>query len=565
MFYSFGLSCQDKLTLNSTEYLSVLTFAFCKGNKVPKSTDQSDPNNSRKVKSSTNKYANSRPIDLNWDSQHPSVENLVEELKAELFDNGMYERIPNSRELKRVHNHIKILLLDLYLAYLSDPTLYLGYSRTKGDYKLDGKYNYQCISYSIFIKRVVDGLYTLNYIEGKIGFHDDPNEYGWQSRMKATEELIQKFSAYNLTREMISRNKKEEIIILRDKLRVKVKTKKGIRSKNVKIDIPYRNTRKVKQLRKNLRYINDVLEKTFIGLYIPDNEFEELRNKLRYSEDREPINFSNKRLRRIFNNRSWEQGGRFYGGWWQLIPKEYRKFIRVSRDEFGSRPKALCVEYDYNAQHARMLYAKVGIDCGDKDPYEIEGFDEGVRKILKRAFNIIVNTKSEKRAIRSLNDRIEEDEWILPSGISGAEDIVRLIIENHQPIKDLLFSTAGPNLQYLDSKIAEKIMLKMFKRGAIVLPVHDSFLVSISWEVDIKPVMERIFFEEVGVHCPALRKETMYEANNRINPPENIEDSLEANNLLSNGFQRKMNKEYSDYSIYYSMENAYRSTFGLNP
>ena len=32
---------------------------------------------------------------------------------------------------------------------------------------------------------------------------------------------------------------------------------------------------------------------------------------------------------RVFNNGSWRQGGRFYGGFWQGIPSAYRKYIRI--------------------------------------------------------------------------------------------------------------------------------------------------------------------------------------------------------------------------------------------
>ncbi|MEM7400800.1 MAG: hypothetical protein AAF304_02485, partial [Pseudomonadota bacterium] len=137
-----------------------------------------------------NKYENSRPIDFNWDSEHPNVKNLVLALQEELFDSGMYERMPNSKVLQRIRNHIKYLILDLFLAYCADEEMYLGYSRTRDRYNQDERYNYQCISYSIFVRRIVDGLLELNYLDGALGFRNVDNSNGFQSRMRPTKRLI---------------------------------------------------------------------------------------------------------------------------------------------------------------------------------------------------------------------------------------------------------------------------------------------------------------------------------------------------------------------------------------
>lgn len=51
-------------------------------------------------------------------------------------------------------------------------------------------------------------------------------------------------------------------------------------------------------------------------------------------EDETPrgsIDFTAKSLRRIFNNGSFTEGGRLYGGWWQGIPRDYRWHVRINR------------------------------------------------------------------------------------------------------------------------------------------------------------------------------------------------------------------------------------------
>ena len=41
------------------------------------------------------------------------------------------------------------------------------------------------------------------------------------------------------------------------------------------------------------------------------------------------VSHHDKFVRRIFNNSSFADGGRFYGGWWQRIDGEHRKNIRM--------------------------------------------------------------------------------------------------------------------------------------------------------------------------------------------------------------------------------------------
>ena len=39
--------------------------------------------------------------------------------------------------------------------------------------------------------------------------------------------------------------------------------------------------------------------------------------------------YQERTVRRIFNNGSFEEGGRFYGGWWERVPSRYRPQITI--------------------------------------------------------------------------------------------------------------------------------------------------------------------------------------------------------------------------------------------
>ena len=68
-------------------------------------------------------------------------------------------------------------------------------------------------------------------------------------------------------------------------------------------------------------------------------------------------------MRRIFNNGSWEQGGRFYGGWWQGIGKDLRHDIMID-----NKPT---IEIDFKAMHAALLFAATN-QQSEFDPYSLE-------------------------------------------------------------------------------------------------------------------------------------------------------------------------------------------------
>ena len=78
------------------------------------------------------------------------------------------------------------------------------------------------------------------------------------------------------------------------------------------------------------------------------------------------ISHHDKFVRRVFNNSTFDEGGRFYDGWWQRIDGKIRKDIRINN--------IATVEIDYSAIHVIMLYALMGIDYWSnftKDPYDI--------------------------------------------------------------------------------------------------------------------------------------------------------------------------------------------------
>ena len=94
------------------------------------------------------------------------------------------------------------------------------------------------------------------------------------------------------------------------------------------------------KMRENLDLINKNMLRHWYDLYIADETYDLLlkeiaqrRRRSKTEEERQkndPINLSNRTLRRVFNRDSFEMGGRFYGGWWQNIPSAYRSVITIN-------------------------------------------------------------------------------------------------------------------------------------------------------------------------------------------------------------------------------------------
>jgi hypothetical protein len=222
-------------------------------------------------------------------------------------------------------------------------------------------------------------------------------------------------------------------------------------------------------------------------------------------EGKAGIDYNRKRLHRVFLDRRPDRGGRFYGPWYQGIPKEYRERILIN----GS---PVC-EPDFSGYHPRMLYAKLGLSFPG-DPYRLEGYPdtEGMRSFLKPLLLMIVNSRSEMSAIRAMRQKLRDEvakdkRWgrkslPLPVEIDSKEqyrEVMSKLMELHKPIERFFFSDMSTELQFLDSQIAEAVMLYFAHYYNIsVLPVHDSFIVDFRFADQVEEFMSQLAEQHLG-------------------------------------------------------------------
>lgn len=268
-----------------------------------------------------------------------------------------------------------------------------------------------------------------------------------------------------------------------------------------------------------------------------------------YFVDNLELIFRNKTFNRVFNE-DFDHGGRFFSALIQQIPKYMRDRLTINGNK--------TVELDYSAQHLRMLYQQIGIDYRD-DPYgalidksdvtsnyiddiikitpnadeiklttaktglypNIEVFTKfrrfknmSERAKYKVAQLILINAtekpdkkpdkkgkkmSAEEVAIRAVMNKL------IDSGVANVkqkvvEDIINRFKKVHEPIVDFLFSGIASELQNLDSKIMNEILVTLARKGIPALSYHDSIRVEEQHEDVLRGLMMEVYKKHVGFY-----------------------------------------------------------------
>lgn len=421
-----------------------------------------------------------RPFDVHKWSDYPEVNKAVNALFDDL--KGDPEFTGNDNLQKK---HVKVVVLDLYAAWLADQDCYISLSRDANSYKRDSRYNR--IKISFITVAVVDALKRSGYIEVQPGYYDSETKTGKQSRIRATDKLIALIKdEYKVPKAAIQKHPNTECIILRD---------------SDKNDIAYTDTAETNRMRKKLKAYNDLLNRTKIEIPDPEDFYV-------LGIDREAkylINEPGYFVRRIFNNSSWRDGGRFHGGWWQQIPGKIRRTIHLNDGKEG------CSEVDYSGLHIVLLYGMEDIDYwkeDGEDPYKLAGYEESerLRQLLKIVLLIAINAKDKATAVNAIKKEINfnnhEYGWSKSVGID-IEELIDAFASRHQRIAKYLFSGQGIKLQHIDSRIAEKVIEHFTAKDIPVLCVHDSFLIDPLHENELITLMVKSFKEIVRNITPS--------------------------------------------------------------
>jgi hypothetical protein len=478
---------------------------------------------------------NASPLEFGLHSNAPEVQSLLSAVSARCSGPHLVRgKIRKVRE-DLVSKAVEFFVLNFLWVRVSHPTRLLAIPQRKASGKAD-RYNRAPFSsyYALIAMARLEkaGLIEME-AEGTFDRERTPvkrkgktRRQGFDSRWRGKTEF------YSLAREsgvmastMIIPRKARRLVELRDK---KDPDQPDKRPKV--LEWPKDQKADKERMETNLRLINDKLRQSFIGLNVPDATLDAIQDRLVHEyEERRFINFGDKSLRRIFHDGDTHLGGRFYGGWWQSIPSEYRKHITVAAP-FGY--PTYTHELDYSEMQPRMVYGMIGKPLRkDESPYAIYSTKEmnaAYRDVIKITFLAMLNATDEQAAVGAAQSNIVTDfyaplpadaprdrgmEQILPKGCPPLKTVVADILAAHPLIRAKFFNPQiGKQLMYWDSQIIEAVMLEVIhKSGAIPLPIHDSIRVRKGYEDEVRDFMEKEFTElfrrEFGVAAECNTKQ----------------------------------------------------------
>jgi len=238
---------------------------------------------------------------------------------------------------------------------------------------------------------------------------------------------------------------------------------------------------------------NHLLMRTFID--IPSLEEPVIQHR-EGEANRVLVGPSRKFVRRIFNRGSWTLNGRFYGGWWQHVGKDWRAQIFLN--------DVPTVEVDFKGLHVAILSAEKGKPL-EGDPYELpEGTLPGAppelqRALLKKLLLTAINARDDKSAFRSFRDGYPAGH--MAKGLSNEElsTFLAAFTKKHPHLADSICSDQGIRLMNVDAQIAERILHRFTQEGIPVLCIHDSFIVPYNHVRKLKAAMGLASRAMVGV------------------------------------------------------------------
>jgi hypothetical protein len=452
-----------------------------------------------------------RPFNIGRWTDHPAfaepLKRIVADIEAKEIRAGERVNHRSKAAHKAFTDAVRIIVCDLHVAWHNHPGTTVGIGLSKSDALDAQQYKQLSITWRTF-NPALKGLQDLGYVRiVKRGYFDVDLNEGLVTRFQATNKLIDQLARIPFT--LIGYDIRSSAVILKDKDR-KV--------------VPYKETASIRKMVARLRRINSNLSRHWIDLKISDQALRRLKALPLDEKDVEfksPQCFSERHLQRNFRP-DFDRGGRFYGGWWQNIPKVFRQLITINGEE--------TIELDFATLHPTMLYAKAGHPMTG-DAYNLDNLGCNVpRAVIKEAFQKLLNAKPKQRIAEIKFDWVQAGtDW---------QGLLEKIKIRHAPIAHWFRSGVGSYLQKEDAAITEQVMLHFAARNIPCLPIHDSFIVPRHMEDDLRAIMDSSFRDATGQSCEIKRTKF---------PPLNEYDLVVSKDAASYEGYKSREQEWADY------------------
>ena len=437
---------------------------------------------------------NSEPLDVHTWSEHPEIKVLCDQLYDEARL-SVLEPKGNRKPKRTVNESLRVLILDLYVKWLKDQSISIGFSKSMKDYKVGSRYN------GLFIPRkiveVEELLVRAGYIEELPHFHSRAGQgRSYTTRVRHTDVLTKLFSNLTIDLHDIDTHANEECIILHDKYvdDPDDNTNRKIEYKDTELSPD--NLAMVNTIRGQLKAYNKLLKHTFIDVpSYTSSTFTRTIKHGQYAGRKQIISLGpdNKFVTRVFNGGiagNWERGGRFYRGWWQQIDKEDRSKIYIN-----DQPT---LEVDFKAFHPNLLSNELGVKLSG-DPYdlgklvlpEVITTKEEQRAYVKLLVLMGINADNDKKAYQAFRNSDRKDK--LGQRLTDIQLglLLDAFINKHPQFKGVLNTGQALRLMNIDSQIANMVLDHFTKKNIPVLSIHDSFIIQYDKEPELRRILNQ--------------------------------------------------------------------------
>lgn len=236
--------------------------------------------------------------------------------------------------------------------------------------------------------------------------------------------------------------------------------------------LDYPETATTRRLRKDVQRLNRYLDAAPLIVLPPTGA------------DRTPIDPTRRTVRRIFNNGAWTEGGRFFDGFWETMPKAERfDRLRIATAETPEGERIINV--DFGQLFPSLAYSMQDLPRPDGDLYDVRG-DGLHRDGFKKLLNALLFAT--QPMTRWPTDTASE----FPAG-TKLQAVLGEIVSYHEPIARLFGTGIGFRLMNLESAILLDALFRLYAIGVTALPLHDSILVAASQETAARDAMQQAY------------------------------------------------------------------------
>jgi hypothetical protein len=393
------------------------------------------------------------------------AQDVVLDVGTQVQNYEMYlvrSRKRRAKDQTNFERQIEALVCDLAHREIANPGAWLAVSFSKQ--VLGRKDRYRATALAETLPAVVKHMASpeMEFVEIKKGERNPFDAtLSRQTVIRAGKRLKDRIKEYMLVLDDFGLEKTQETIILKD-------------AKEDRWDdghwLQYNDTEQTIAYRHELLRINSWIEQAEIE-YVPTNDTKTL------------VDTSDRRLRRYFNNGSFGQGGRLFGGFWQHMSRKTRAGIVIDGMD--------TVTLDYGQMIARVLYGHAGAPFDFDDAYRIPGL-ENHRTGVKKVFSAMLYADHPLiRMPQGCRD-------LFPPKLSYAE-VADKIRQFHHPVSEFLYAGVGPKLTYQESQVLIIVLTKLLEQGITALPIHDAVIVAKGHRDQTVEIMLEVFKMVTGI------------------------------------------------------------------